>query len=118
MSDDTLDVLVGLTLSEVTHDDGRVTFVCNDGREWSLHHVQDCCESVRLVDVTGDLGDLLGTPIVVAECSTNTDNPPEYHESFLWTFYKFRTAKGDVTMRWLGESNGYYGVSVDFGRSN
>jgi hypothetical protein len=54
----------------------------------------------------------------LVEESTSGENPPgvkvEYQNSFTWTFYRFGTVKGYVTVRWYGESNGYYSESVDF----
>jgi hypothetical protein len=110
--------LIGKTLTEVSvyPDQSRMVLVTSDGAEYALFHEQDCCEGVHVEEVIGDLGDLVGSPLVMAEESTNHDNPPQQADSWTWTFYKFATAKGYVTVRWLGESNGYYSESVSFAR--
>lgn len=62
--------------------------------------------------------DLAGSPILQAnEVSSTNDpalSPGEYTESYTWTFYTLATIKGYITLRWLGESNGFYSESVDF----
>jgi len=81
-----------------------------------LHHHQDCCESVSIEDIVGDLDDLVGTPLLVVEerVSNNEDGTDDmYAESYTWTYYSFRTIKGSVDIRWYGCSNGYYSESVD-----
>jgi hypothetical protein len=81
-----------------------------------LHHNQDCCESVSIEDIVGDLDDLVGTPLlVVEERVSNDENGTDdtYAESYTWTYYSFRTIKGSVDIRWYGCSNGYYSESVD-----
>ena len=95
--------------------DEELVFVRDDGVRFVFHHFQDCCESVQIEDIVGDLQDLVGEPLLVAEESSNDDGPQpsEYSESYTWTFYKFATRKGYVDVRWLGESNGYYSESVD-----
>ena len=75
-----------------------------------MYHQQDCCESVVVEDIAGDLEDLEGYPILRAEERTE-DGKSSYGKA-LYTFYELATIKGSVTIRWLGESNGYYGVAV------
>lgn len=114
-----LEDLIGLTLTAVEDTGKQITFTAADGRRWALYHDQDCCECVRVEDVAGDLNDLVGSPILMAEEVTNAEEPSDYRygdDSHTWTFYKFATAKGYVTVRWLGESNGYYSEGVSFGR--
>lgn len=111
--------LIGVTLSSVTSYGDEIYFEAEDGRKWKLYHEQDCCESVYVEDIAGDLNDLIGTPILQAEEVSSYDNPegveiPEYQDSFTWTFYKLATIKGYVTIRWYSESNGYYSESVTF----
>ena len=112
-------VLEGLVLSEIKQiDNERLVFITDKGREFSMFHDQDCCESVTIDDICGDLKDLIGSPILLAEEVSNEPIPPfedDYiPESYTWTFYKISTFKGSVTIRWFGSSNGYYSESVNF----
>jgi len=94
----------------------EMAFFADDGRVFRFLHHQDCCENVNIEDIAGDLDDLVGSPLVLAEVVSNEDNSERGYndDSHTWTFYKFSTIKGSVTVRWLGESNGYYSESVDF----
>lgn len=108
--------LIGKILTEIkiNEEENEIIFVCNDNSKYRMYHEQDCCENVYIEDICGDIKDLLEVPIAIAEEVTSNENPkdPEYVESFTWTFYKLATNKGYVTIRWYGESNGYYSESV------
>lgn len=126
-----IEELVGKTLTdiEVKVWGDEILFVCEGGKALRMRHWQDCCENVVIEDISGDLGDLLGTPILVAEERVSYDSPepsknPQtsedrdgwegfYDDSNTWTFYTIRTIKGTVDIRWHGSSNGYYSESVD-----
>lgn len=110
----TFDELVGRTLYRVTEDGSELVLFLSDTNYVRFFHYQDCCESVFIDDICGDLDDLIGEPLLVAEEVSCEDQGPkdEYDESYTWTFYRFATRKGWVTVRWYGSSNGYYSESV------
>jgi hypothetical protein len=115
------ETLKGKTLARIDRvGDDRVNFETTDGEMFALYHSQDCCESVNLTEVIGDLNDLVDSPLLEAEETTgsNDGTHPDCSESYTWTFYKLGTIKGHVTLRWLGESNGYYSESVSFAKLN
>lgn len=109
--------LLGKTLTTIVNKYDELIFTTNEGEVFKAYHDQDCCESVRIEDIEGDLNDLIGTPILQADETTNSEDTfgkVKFPDSFTWTFYKLATIKGYVTIRWLGESNGYYSESVSF----
>ena len=107
-----IDDMIGKVYTSVTRpwDDG-ITFE-NESERVEFYHIQDCCEDVWIEDITGNLSDLEGAPIIMAEEAVSIGES-KHHDSVTWTFYKFATAKGYVTVRWYGTSNGWYSESVD-----
>lgn len=115
----TIKQLEGLTLSGITgmtRGSGEVVFEATCGRQFRMYHQQDCCENVSIEDACGDVEDLIGHPITVAE--ERTMKGPSRYESSTWTFYELATNRGSMTLRWLGTSNGYYGEGVSFEELN
>jgi len=112
--------LLGKILSsvDVNREQDEIVFTCQDGEKYVMSHDQDCCESVTIEDICGNIDDLIGSPILMSDEATSDKkldgSEPNVYDSFTWTFYKFSTIKGYVTIRWFGESNGYYSESVSF----
>jgi len=111
--------LIGKTLVRVKqHGKDAIDFVATTGEHWRMWYEPDCCAQAWIEDVVGDLDDLVGAPVVMAEvvsdsCTSSVEDCPDSHT---WTFYKLATAKGYVTIRWYGSSNGYYGETASFAR--
>jgi hypothetical protein len=113
-SNNEIEVLLGKTLTSITggKDADEIFFKTDDDKEYKMFHYQDCCESVYVEDVIGDIEDLIGSPITMAEEVSENDDGAS--ESGTWTFYKLATINGYVTIRWYGSSNGYYSEAVSF----
>jgi hypothetical protein len=114
--------LKGHTIKSITGEVGGefITIALTDKSKFMLYHAQDCCESVYVEDIIGDLQDLVGSPLLMAEEVSNDETFDDSHmdysyiSSATWTFYKLATANGYVTIRWFGWSNGYYSEEVNF----
>ena len=115
----------GLTLSKIVLGSGEVEgkpesidFYTTDGRHFRQCHQQECCEHVWVEDIEGDLDDLIGSPLVVAEVASQEsgefEDREDRMETYTWAFYKLDTVKGGVVIRWNGESNGYYSEKAEF----
>lgn len=114
--------LIGKTLTKIERiGDDELIFFCDTSEAYHMNHDQVCCENVIIDDICGDLDDLIGSKILLAEEASNNGDlsgaeDPYSNLSHTWTFYKFATIKGYVTIRWYGSSNGYYSESVSFER--
>lgn len=104
-------IIKGEIIRDVFYNREYVMFKMDSGKVFIFYHYQDCCESVRVEQVDGDFDNLIGEPLLMAEEVIDSRN--DGWDSITWTFYKFATKKGYVTIRWEGISNGYYSESVD-----
>ena len=117
-SDGKIENMLGKTFTIVTATEDVMIFE-NGEEKFTFHHNQECCEKVMIEDINGDLNDLIGEPLLMAEDVSGVTPPPavkddaDYDSSYTFTFYKFATRKGYVDVRWFGTSNGYYSERVD-----
>ncbi len=107
------DDLLGRVLTRVEQlGNDELRFYLTEDHYVRLYHSQDCCESVTIDDINGDLDDLVGTPLLVVDQRSNRGEDEDGYSSCTWTFYTFRTIKGSVDVKWYGTSNGYYSEAV------
>lgn len=108
-----INVLEGQTLKDIkvskVSDEDIIKFITIRGIEYIMYHQYDCCESVTIEDINGDLNDLIGVPILNSREDKDVDDAT-------WTFYNISTIKGHVNIRWYGTSNGNYSEEVIFER--
>lgn len=64
--------MLGQTFSRVLADNESVTFE-NDKVRYVLYHEQDCCESVVVEEIIGDIEDLENWPLLIAREDHDAD---------------------------------------------
>lgn len=96
------------------HEGSGEVIIVTETHKFKMFHEQDCCENVELYDYENSWGIDNYAGAIVLEAEESRSDYEEASESGTWTFYKLKTTKGELWMRWLGTSNGYYseGVSV------
>lgn len=131
------EALKGKTLLSIENNGDEILFHTTDGETYRQIYYGDCCASCSVEEIHGDLQDLVGSPILMAEEVSSAEpdaaiqakrneeraaaeSEGKYYysaDSETWTFYKAATIKGSVTIRWYGSSNGYYSESPTFERA-
>ena len=111
--------LKGKTITSIdgsNSDDSDTIITTSDGSSYTLTHIQDCCEHVRVYGSVGNIDDVLNKEVIAAEDTNPMDNPNapdyKYYESATWSQFRIVTNKGTFEIWWLGESNGYYSETV------
>jgi hypothetical protein len=103
-----------IELDGLQKDSDYVSVKTKEGKEYQWCYHDDCCAKCSIEDITGDVEDVIGSEILLAEEVSQKELKESDEGSFTWTFYKLSTIKGSITVRWYGSSNGYYSESVSF----
>jgi hypothetical protein len=108
--------LLGKTIVAISgaEDGSKIVHIeTSDGKKYVMTHNGESVDDVTLEDTCGDISDIIGLPVLLAEKVVSLVDNPDYMHS-TWSFYKLSTIKGSVTLRWCGYSEGYYSEDVDF----
>lgn len=109
-----IDELKGEVLTHIDAGGDEIMLTTQSGRKIRIFHSQDCCESVSIEGIDGELHKLVGKVLIdTSEEIDRENNPPEYPDSWTRTIHTFKVDDATVIVRWMGESNGYYSESVD-----
>lgn len=94
--------LIGRVMTDIVvyNDKAEVAFEMSDRRTYKVFHEHELCEEVYIEDIDGDLYDLIGSPLLLAE--SGFGDLELDHKEGTWTTYKFATKHGSVTVRWVG----------------
>ena len=109
------ELVKGKTIVEVVglkKQEESVVLRLDDKSELEFYHEYSCCENFWLEDFEFSGKSVIGAKILDVVLVSEKRDVTEWG-SMTWTFYKIQTDKGELFMRWCGESNGYYSEDVD-----
>lgn len=121
IEDQVFEELIGKTLTAIKVDEkyaAWILFVVSEDEKYLPHNDEADCNDVQVTidDINGDINDLVGSPLTMAESVSNEAFEKTQDAEGTWTFYRFATIKGYVDIRWFGTSNGYYSETVTLER--
>ena len=114
----TLEDLEGDTILRVTglyKESSEVLFFFEAG-VLRMMHPGVCCSEGLLEDFEGNAEDFIGRPLTKIEVSSNPASEKNNgNKEYDWTFYKLRSDKGYLDLRWLGNTGrtGMYSSAID-----
>ncbi len=108
-----LSVLVGKTLLKVERDgDDEIRLFASDDTKYRMRYYEDCCASCSIEEVHGDLDDLVGSPILLAE-EVSSGEPNEALVAERKARYEKELA--EFKPKYDGDEFYYYGAQPDNG---
>lgn len=118
-------ILEGMTIKRIIgakNNALRVQIKTDSGRIFTMSHLQDCCEWVRVFKVEGDVSQVIGRKVTRAEdiildkdekaFKRITKSNADYSATI--TIFDLDFSGTHFRIIWLGESNGCYGEGVAF----
>lgn len=112
--------ILNTRILSIESDTEEVRIVLADGRNVRLYHCQDCCESVEIAQIDGDLQRLVGHELQAAYMTYEEKDPAgmdwcdRLDVCLAHNFLHLRSHAGDVCVRWDGWQSGYYSDSITF----
>lgn len=92
-----------------------IVFYGKSGYAVKMFHEQNCCEHVSVESIDNPDDIYTDTSFCrITESTNSSEDNGDMSYSYTWTFYNIQTDKGWATIRWYGESNGYYSEAVNF----
>ena len=109
--------LKGKIITEILRPNDFSIIKTSDGSGYYFHHIQDCCESVNHYITIGDINNIIGFPITLAESDNKEPIKCDLSYGGTWSSFYLETEKGKVEWYFIGTSNGYYGETVELYKS-